>query len=376
MQGSSIRLPVEPSRRRASPSTGWLAAYAAALVYASLYPWSGWRAPSAAVFDFVSAPWPRYWTAFDVATNGVAYLPFGFLACVAIASGARTTVGRAAPWAVLLAALLSFALETMQGLLPARVPSRLDLALNVVGAAAGVALAVWLGRGRIERLPRSLHDALTVAPGASLGALLLVTWPIAQWYPQSLVFATGDLLFAWPATSGEPLPDWWSALILPLRYEPFVEACTVSLAVVAIGSIAREVFASPAGPRARPAAWPIALPILAACAIKTIAGATVLGTAHAFAWLSSAAQGGLVAGAIGLYALAPAGPRLRIACAFAAIAVGTILVNLAPPNQYYLSMRASWGGAWVNFHGLLHAVATLWPFAALAWCGRRLQARL
>src|SRR5690606_42137806 len=73
---------------------------------------------------------------------------------------------------------------------------------------------------------------------------LFRSWPIAQWYPQSLVFATGDLLFAWPAPSGEAPPGWWSALILPVRYEPFVEACTVSLAVVAIGSIAREVFRS------------------------------------------------------------------------------------------------------------------------------------
>lgn len=359
-----------------SPSAGWLAAYAAALVYASLYPWKDWRAPSAAMLEFVSAPWPRYWTAFDVATNVIAYLPFGLLACVAIARGAHTTVVRAAPWALTLATLLSFGLESMQSLLPARVPSRLDLALNVAGAAAGILIAGWLGRRRVESLPRSLRDALAVAPGASLGALLLVSWPIAQWYPQSMVFATGDLLFAWPPPPGQVLPDWWTALILPARYEPFVEACTVALAIVAVGSIAREAFAAPADPRARPASWPIALPIVAACAIKTIAGAAVLGTAHAFGWLSAAAQGGLVVGAIGLYALTPVRPRVRMSFAIAALAVGTLLVNLAPPNAYYLSMRALWDGAWVNFHGLLRAVATLWPFAALAWCGRRLYARL
>lgn len=390
MHSPSVRFPVQPSRRRASPSAGWLAAYVAALVYASLYPWTGWRTPSVAMFDFATAPWPRWWTAFDIATNLLAYLPLGLLACVAIARAARTSVPRAAPWALVLAALLSFSLESAQSLLPSRVPSRLDLATNVAGAALGIAIAAWFGRRRIERLPRALRGAFTVAPGATAGALLLVAWPIAQWYPQSIVFATGDLLFAWPSPSGPAATDWRAWLILPTSYEPFVEACAVSLAVVAIGSLVREVFvfeapaardvaapagrglAAAAGPVPRTAAWPIALPIMAACAIKSIAGAVVLGPAHAFGWLSAAAQGGLVAGAIALIALVHATPRLRAASAFTAIAVGTVLINLAPPNEYYLSMLGHWDGAWANFHGLLRALATLWPFAALAWWGRRL----
>lgn len=376
MQSSSIRLPVEPSRRRAAPSVGWLAAYTAALVYATLYPWTGWQAPSAAMFDFATAPWPRWWTAFDVATNVIAYLPFGVLGCVAVGRAARVGMPAAAAATLTAAALLSFAIESLQSLLPARVPSRLDVAANVAGAALGVAIAAWFGRRRIERLPRVLHETFTVAPGASVGALLLVAWPIAQWYPQSMVFATGDLLFAWPPPSGEALTGWRASLILPLHYEPFVEASSVSLAMVAVGSIVREVFVAPSragGPRA---AWTLSLPIVAACAIKSAAGAAVLGPAHAFGWLSAATQGGLVAGAIALIALAPAGPRARMACAVGAIAIATVLVNLAPPNEYYLSMLARWDGAWVNFHGLLRAVATLWPFAALAWCGRRLWARL
>lgn len=357
------------------PSAGWLAACTAALVYASLYPWHGWRTPDETMFAFATAPWPRWWTSFDVATNLVAYLPFGLLACVTIARVARMRMLRAAPVALALAALLSFSLESLQSLLPTRVPSRLDLVANVAGAALGVALAAGFGRRRIERLPRALRGAFTVAPGATAGALLLVAWPIAQWYPQSIVFATGDLLFAWPSPWGAATPAWRAALILPVRYEPFVEACAVSLAIIAVGALVREVFVPPTGPRARPAAWPIALPIVAACVIKSVAGALVLGSAHAFGWLSAAAQGGFVAGAIALSALAPAAPRVRATCAFAAIALGTVLVNLAPPNAYYLSMLAHWEGEWANFHGLLRALAALWPFAALAWWGRRMHAR-
>jgi len=372
----SIRLPVEPSRRRAPQSAAWLAAYAAALVYASLYPWAGWRAPGTSMFAFVAAPWPRWWTAYDVATNVIAYLPLGLLACVTIARVARTHVLRAAPWAVVACALLSFSLESVQSLLPARVPSRLDLLSNVAGAAIGIAIAAWFGRRRIERLPRMLRNAFTVAPGATAGAVMLVAWPIVQWYPQSLVFATGDLLFAWPSEASASASGWRAALILPTRYEPFAEACAVSLAVVAIASLVREVFVPPAATDARAPMWPIALPIVAACVIKSVAGAVVLGPAHAFGWLSAAAQGGLVAGAIASIALMPATPSARAACALASIALGTALVNLAPPNEYYLSMLAHWEGQWSNFHGLLRALATAWPFAMLAWWGRRVYARL
>ncbi len=332
--------------------------------------------PATSIFDFLSADWPRWWTAFDVATNLIAYLPFGFLACVAVARVARVRMLRAAPWALALAALLSFSLESAQGLLPARVPSRVDLLTNVAGAAIGIAIAAWFGRRRIERLPRALRSAFTVTPGATAGAVLLVAWPIAQWYPQSIVFATGDLLFAWPSSSGSSTSDWRASLILPARYEPFVEACAVSLAIVAIALLVREVFVVPTASGARPAVWTIALPIIAACAIKSIAGAVVLGPAHAFGWLSAATQGGLVAGAIASIALVPATPRVRAGSAVAAIAAGTVLVNLAAPNEYYLSMLAHWEGAWTNFHGLLRALATLWPFAALAWWARRAHGRL
>lgn len=372
----ALRTLVAPTERRASSTGWWLGAYVAALAYASLYPWAGWRAPHASMFDFATAPWPRWWTAFDVATNVLAYLPLGVLLAIAIARALRIRASRAAPVAVVLAAALSFGFESAQGLLPSRVPSQLDVATNAAGAAVGAALAAWFGRRRVERWPHSLRGAFAVAPGATGGALLLVAWPIAQWYPQSLVFATGDLLLAWPSPSGAAPSGWWSSLILPARFEPFAEAGAVSLAVIAIGSMVRDVLVARPGAGTWATAWPIALPIVAACAIKSLAGAAVLGSAHAFGWLNAATQGGLLAGSIALIVLAPAGPRLRRGCALASIAVATVLFNLAPPNEYYLSMRAHWAGEWTNFHGLLRALATVWPFAALAWCGWRLRARL
>jgi hypothetical protein len=53
--------------------------YAALIIYASLYPFEGWRAVGLAPWSFLWAPLPRYWTGFDVFINLAGYAPFGFL---------------------------------------------------------------------------------------------------------------------------------------------------------------------------------------------------------------------------------------------------------------------------------------------------------
>jgi hypothetical protein len=35
--------------------------------------------PARRLLDFLSAPWPRYYTGFDLAANILAYVPLGFL---------------------------------------------------------------------------------------------------------------------------------------------------------------------------------------------------------------------------------------------------------------------------------------------------------
>ena len=44
-------------------------ASACVVVYASLYPFSGWRDQGLWPLDFLGAPWPRYWTGFDLVSN-------------------------------------------------------------------------------------------------------------------------------------------------------------------------------------------------------------------------------------------------------------------------------------------------------------------
>lgn len=353
------------------PATGaWLAAYAAAVVYATLYPWSGWRSPARWMFAFLTEPWPRWWTGFDVAVNVAAYLPLGLLLSAWLARRLSLAMAPAALLATLAAAALSLGLECAQALLPVRVPSRLDVYANAFGGAAGALVAASIGRRRIEQWPQWVRETLPLAPHSTPGLLLLCAWLVAQLYPQPMVFATGDLMSAWADFPGTPVHPWLSGWMLPHELEPFVEAAGVSMTVLAIGLLTQDLLRE----GARGATRAVAVPIVAAIATKTAASAAYLGQVNALEWLSAGAQGGLLAGVVALLLLGWIDRRARLWLAIAALGVATALFNFAPPNAYYLSMRSSWGGgAWTNFHGLLHALATAWPFAAMAWCGWRIR---
>ncbi|NIF45686.1 teicoplanin resistance protein VanZ, partial [Burkholderia sp. Tr-862] len=115
------------------------AAYAALIVYASLYPFDGWMSLGIGPFDYLFAPMQRYVTAFDVVTNVLGYLPFGALGVLALHPRWR---GVAATLIVGgLGVLLSGSMEALQTYLPMRVASNLDLAANALGAVLGAALA-------------------------------------------------------------------------------------------------------------------------------------------------------------------------------------------------------------------------------------------
>ena len=53
--------------------------YGALIVYASLYPFSGWQTSGLPLFDFLGAPWPRDSRPDDLISNILGYIPLGFL---------------------------------------------------------------------------------------------------------------------------------------------------------------------------------------------------------------------------------------------------------------------------------------------------------
>ncbi|HEY9238847.1 MAG TPA: VanZ family protein, partial [Burkholderiaceae bacterium] len=79
-----------PRHRSSAAPMAW--AYAALIAYASLYPFVPWRVPGVSILAFLTLPWPRYWTGFDLLANLLGYIPLGALVFGAIVrSGGRAT---------------------------------------------------------------------------------------------------------------------------------------------------------------------------------------------------------------------------------------------------------------------------------------------
>lgn len=150
--------------------------FAALIVYASLYPFSGWRVPGVSTLAFLIAPWSHWWSGFDLVANLLGYMPLG-----ALVFGALVRTGTRAPRAAVLAlaagALLSFAMEFLQNFLPHRVASNVDLGLNTAGALIG-ALLGWAmhAGGAIERW-QVARDRWFIGHSAG-GLALLLLWPL------------------------------------------------------------------------------------------------------------------------------------------------------------------------------------------------------
>ncbi|PKO90320.1 MAG: teicoplanin resistance protein VanZ [Betaproteobacteria bacterium HGW-Betaproteobacteria-10] len=334
-------------------------AWCGLVVYASLHPFSGWRTTGISPLAFLDGGWPRYWTAFDLLANVAVYLPLGFFLTLAL----KGLPGRFSPLvlAVLLAAGVSFSMETLQNWLPSRVPSNLDLACNTLGGLLGAGLAQMLGPRVFARILTLEHRLIAPIPHAELGLTLLGLWLLVPLSPEILLFGAGDLRQLIGFSSD-----------FPFVAESFVmiEATITAFNAIAVGLILRLLCA-----RLWIAYLLVPLYLALGLAIRTLAAAILIGPGEALLWWTPGAQLGLlVAGLVLAISLAlPATPRLMLI--ILALISGTVLVNLAPPNPYSMAALATWRqGHFLNFNGLTRWVATLWPFLTLPFLlliGRR-----
>ncbi|MFY9511387.1 MAG: VanZ family protein, partial [Rubrivivax sp.] len=140
-----------PLRHRSS-ATPLALVYAALVLYASLFPFTGWRwPPGQDLTALLRLTWWPWHDPFDTWSNLVGYMPLGALLLIA---ARRSGMGRLASLllALLLPSALSYACEVAQTCLPGRHPSLKDWALNSSGALAGALLGAALhGLGWIER---------------------------------------------------------------------------------------------------------------------------------------------------------------------------------------------------------------------------------
>jgi len=344
-----------PSLRESVLARVLLVVYVVLVAYASLYPLAGWRDPGGPALAFLTAPRPRYVTAFDLGANFFGYLPFGLLCAVWLRP--RLAALPAALLAVGAAALLSLAMETMQVFLPARVASNLDIVANVAGAACGAVAGAWLAPWALGGGPLRRLRAEFVAPGAAadLGLALLGLWLFAQLDPATQLFGFGDLreLIA----AGAPGARHEAGLFVVL------EAATASANLIAVVLLASAV-ARPLAPHALLGASLVGVALL----VKMLAVTILMRAEHPLTWLTPGAQLGIIAGA-GLALAALRLPRTaRLVLAAVLLMAATVGVNLSPANPYFAATLQVWAqGHFLNFNGLTRLVSAAWPFAALAY---------
>lgn len=348
-------------------------AYAALIVYASLYPFAGWRDQGIAPWEFLWSPWPKYWTGFDVAANMGGYIPLGFLLALGfLRRGGQGfgTAGRIAAIGVaaLAAVALSLAMEALQTYLPSRVPSNVDFGLNVAGALLGAVLAAGLEMaGAIDRWSRfRVRWFVADARGA---LVLLALWPFALLFPASVPFGLGQVFERLETAMADWLADTPFLEWMPVRdveLQPLVPGA--ELICVALGtlipcllgySVIRSV--------ARRA-------VFAAAAVGVGVGATALsaalswGPAHAWAWLSLPVQLGLMVGMVLTMALLPAPPRGCAALVLAGLVLHLSLLNQAPASAYFADTLQAWEqGRFIRFNGLAQWLGWMWPYVALLY---------
>ena len=367
---AGLRSPRQRAHRSVALPLAW--AWAALIVYASLFPFSGWRwPPGLPAPELLRLPWPRYFIPFDISSNLLAYGPLGLLlAVLRLRQGQRALLALAG--ALAIASGLSYAMEVTQHLLPRRVPSSLDWALNSAGAAGG-ALMAWLGHhwGWLQRWQAGRERWLEPGNGGALALLLL--WPVALLFPVPVPLGLGqvgealrirlvDLLEGVPWASG--VSAWLEAVGVPDQaLSPLAEGLAVVLGLLSPCLLAFA--ASRPGWRRLGLALGLAAVAVAATTLSTLLN---FGPAHALAWR---APGTVAAMAVALVlALAGLGLRPRLAGALALVALTglVVLVHQAPTDPYFAQSLQGWEqGRFVRFHGLAQWVGWLWPYAALAW---------
>ncbi|MEN9866704.1 MAG: hypothetical protein RL748_2294, partial [Pseudomonadota bacterium] len=183
--------PVSPSSR--SPMLiSCLLAWLLLIVYASCYPFSGWRIVGQAPFAYFWAGFSQYWTWFDAITNVLGYIPLGFLLVLFVYPHVRGW--RALLLALLGGAMLSALLEATQSYLPSRVPSLLDWLTNVGGVLLGGLLGWPLAAPLLRHSQLIMLRQRWFTHETSFGLVVLALWPLAQIYPQAFLFGNGEIL--------------------------------------------------------------------------------------------------------------------------------------------------------------------------------------
>jgi VanZ family protein len=348
-------------------------AYTALVVYASLYPFTGWRDQGTAPWAYLRSPWPQYWTAFDLVANVAGYAPLGFLLALSWLRRGKTRAGRDERWAAVgiataASALLSLVMEALQSYLPSRVPSNLDFALNALGACVGALVAAGLeAAGAISRWSRFRVRWFTEDARGAL--VLLALWPFALLFPAAVPFGLGQVLERVEAGLADWLMDTPFLEWLPVRdvelqpLVPGVELLCVVLGLIVPCLVGYSIVRTP-GRRALFAASTLVVGVAA----TALSAALSWGPSHAWSWLSLPVRAGMLGACVVAGALVLVPARACAALALLALVLHLALLNQAPASAYFAHTLQTWEqGRFIRFNGLAQWLGWTWPYAALVY---------
>jgi len=334
-------------------------AYLLIIVYASLKPLSGWRSPSVEFLAFLTAPWPRYITFEDVAFNIVAYAPLGFLLTLALRAQLKPALAVTA--GIVIAALVSIAMECVQVFLPTRIASNVDVLANTMGALIGALAAPlfstsWIIGGRLMAVRNSLFRSGAMVDA---GVLVVVLWICTHLNPAAQVFSTGNLR----ATFDFPVYIFHTPgrLLSAEAAVVFFNLLGIALLISILTREGSQRWIAVAGA------------IGVALVLKVVITLAFNTTQSAFSWITPGATIGFVLGAALLAALFTLGDRTRLVLAAICFIAALAAINLAPDNPYFTLPPRLAGGRpshALSFTEILRALSELWPFLALiflAW---------
>ena len=350
---------------RPSPvSRAALLAYVLLIVYASWFPFSGWRNQGLSPFIFLETmAMPHYWTKFDAVINIIGYIPLGTLIVYALYPRIKGV------WALLIASacglLVSGTMEAVQTYLPSRVSSNLDFYTNAIGCALGGVIGMLTVRRLLDQSQLQRLRQAWFAPHASQGLVLLALWPLSQIYPQNFLYGLGQIL--------PILSDWLSQLLdmdidlasyvrpdaelSPEQYwlsETIITACGMVGAGLTLLCLLRKP--SPRG-------LLLSAMIAASVVIKSLATALLFEPENAFVWVTPGAEGGFLIGAIMLAGLAFAPHVAQRRLAITTLLLSLVIINTTPANPYFVATLQTWvQGKFLNFNGAAQFLSLLWPF--------------
>lgn len=328
--------------------------WAAVIVFASLYPFSGWTDPGISTLSFMSMPLPKHVLWGDFLINLSAYVPLGFFVSMAFGSGRI----KALLIATFLCCLLSFSMESAQMYLPARVASNLDWFSNSMGGLIGSLVAL-----RANRLPFvDIHLVKWrddwIIPGAAgdAGIALVVLWLFTQTNPSL------PLMGSWILDEGQLL----QRLFIPHSFS-FHEAASIALNLLSFGLVLSLMMKEGKGKL-----MPVVLMLFLATLIKSAMAGFLLKPSVFFAWANQEALAGVGAGLALISSFKHGTRKIRTIAAILAIVAQIAFTNLtpniaSPTSELFLF---SWKyGQLLTLSGSTSFIAKLWPYLALAYLG-------